>query len=171
MINIVKLTDIQIAIVDKITSALVDTDFKIDTSDDPLNTNGVVFSSTSITEDIIRPSFYITFNNNKTNKFNYGLKERTLEFKLFYFAKTIKNSQLELLEMQDILENLFLEEIEVTEGFNLPVADEVNIDVYNEQGYLTLDMDLYTLEELDSVKAIEDDAEYMEEMEYLQQNN
>ena len=90
MITIVTLVDIHNAIIDNITLALADTEFRIDTEFIPTGKNkpnGVIFSSTSIVENIIRPSFYIDFENNRTNKSNYNLKERNLIVKLFYFAK------------------------------------------------------------------------------------
>ncbi len=153
MVKIVTLIDINRAIVDNITLALSDTGFK-----------DVEFSSMSIEEDIIRPSFYLDFDNNKTNRFNYSLKERNLNIRLFYFAKTRDNSKFELLKIQDILENLFLKEIKITEDFYFPSV-EVEFDVDKKNGYLTMNLELYSLEEIDFIQAITDNAEPMETLE------
>lgn len=169
MITIVTLVDIHNAIIDNITLALVDTEFKIDTEFIPTGKNkpnGVIFSSTSIVENIIRPSFYIDFENGLTNKFNYKLKERNITVKLFYFAKNRDNSKIELLKIQDFLENIFLEELVVNEDFHFPVS-EIEVDVMKKEGYLTVNFDLHSLEEIEII----DNSEFAEELIYNQKNN
>lgn len=149
MINIVTLIDIYIAIINKVTEALVDTEF-VDTN----------FSSTSIVEGISRPSMYLDLSNNKTNKFNFYIKERNLKVELFYFATIRDNAKIELLKIQDILENAFLEEIKVSDTFYFPVS-EVEFDVNKTDGYLTCNFELYSLENIEFV----DLSEYMETLE------
>ncbi len=150
MIDIVTLIDINKAIVNIVTQALNDTEFST-----------VKFSSTSIEENISRPSLYLDFETNKTNRFNYSLKERNLNVKLFYFTKTKDNSKIELMKIQDILESLFLKAIKVNEDlyFN---ASEVEFDVNKKDGYLTANLELYSLEEIDFI----DNAEMMETLEF-----
>ena len=108
------------------------------------------FSSTSIVENITRPSLYLDFENNATNKFNHDLKERNLNVKLFYFAKNRDKSKIELLKIQDLLENLFLEELKITDSFYFP-SGEVEFDVNKTDGYLTVSLELYSLEEIDRI--------------------
>lgn len=149
MINIVTLIDIYKAIIDTVNLTLVDTDF-VDTK----------FSSTSIVENITRPSLYLDFQNNKTNKANHDTKERNLKVELFYFATIRNNAKIELLKIQDILENAFLEEIKVSDTFYFPVS-EVEFDVNKTDGYLTCNFELYSLENIEFV----DLSEYMETLE------
>jgi hypothetical protein len=149
VINIVTLIDIYKAIISKITVALTDTEFST-----------TKFSSTSIVEGITRPSLYLDFQNNKTNKFNYYIKERKLYVELFYFATIRDNAKIELLKIHDILENAFLEELQVLETFYFPVS-EVKFDVNKTDGYLTCSFELYSLEEIEML----DLSEYMETLE------
>ena len=149
MVNIVTLIDIYKAIISKVTVALTDTDYSTTT-----------FSSTSITENITRPSLYLDFSNNKTNKFNFYIKERSLRVELFYFATIRDNAKIELLKIQDILENAFLEEIKVSDTFYFPVS-EVEFDVNKTDGYLVCSFELYSLENIEFV----DLSEYMETLE------
>lgn len=123
--------------------------------------NTVKFSTTAIVEKIIRPSFYLDFEINKTNKFNHDLKERNLNVKLFYFAKNRDNSKIELLKIQDFLENIFLEDLKITEEFYFP-SGEVEFDVNKTDGYLTISLELYSLEEIERV----DLSELMETIEF-----
>ena len=118
------------------------------------------FSSTSIVENITRPSLYLDFQNNKTNRFGFTLKERNLKVELFYFATIRDNAKIELLKIQDILENAFLEEIKVSDTFYFPVS-EVEFDVNKTDGYLVCSFELYSLENIEFV----DLSEYMETLE------
>ena len=152
--TIITLSQIQEAIVNNITQALIGSEF-----------DGVVFSSTNIAEKITRPSFYLDFEDSNLKRFNYSTRERDLYVKLYYYAKNKNTSKLELLKIQELLENLFLEEIKVTDNFYFPVS-EVEFDRNKNDGYLTASLNLYSLEEIDFIKAISDEAEFMEELIY-----
>lgn len=152
MISIVTLIDINRAIIENVTLALAETEF-----------SNIKFSSTAIVEGITRPSFYLDFETNKTKKPNCKLKERNLNVKLFYFAKTRDNCKIELLKIEEMLENLFLEEIKITDSFYLPTP-EVEFDVNKTDGYLTAEFELYSLEEIEIV----DLSEPAEELIYSQ---
>ena len=149
MVKIVTLIDIYKAIINTVTLALIDTEF--------ISTK---FSSTSIVENITRPSLYLDFPNNKINKFNHDIKERNLKVELFYFATVRNNAKIELLKIQDILENAFLEEIKVSNTFYFPTS-ETEFDVNKTDGYLICSFELYSLEEIDFI----DLSEYMETLE------
>ena len=149
MINIVTLIDIYKAIISTVNLALIDTEF--------INTK---FSSTSIVENITRPSLYLDFQSNKTNRFNFNIKERNLKVELFYFATIRDNAKIELLKIQDILENAFLEEIKVSDTFYFPTS-ETEFDVNKTDGYLTCSFELYSLENIEFI----DLSEYMETLE------
>jgi len=146
VINIVTLIDIYKAIISTVNLALTDTVFST-----------TKFSSTSIVEDITRPSLYLDFSNNKTNRFNFYIKERSLQVELFYFATVRDNAKIELLTIQNILENAFLEEIKVSDTFYFPTS-ETEFYVNKTDGYLTCKIELYSLENIEFV----DLSEYME---------
>ncbi|KZL93554.1 phage tail terminator family protein [Clostridium magnum] len=126
--------DINKAVVIQVTQGLINTTFK-----------NVKFTSTDITENLTRPSFFIDFENNKTGLMNAFNKERNVELKLFYFSKTRKNNKLELMDMQEQLENIFLKYIKVNDDFYIPI-NNIDFDVVKEQGYLLATIELYTLE-------------------------
>lgn len=103
---------------------------------------------------------YLSFSDNKTNKFNFYIKERNLKVELFYFATKRDNAKIELMKIQDLLENAFLEDLQVLETFYFP-ASEIEFDVNKTDGYLTCSFELYSLENIDFV----DLSEYMETLE------
>lgn len=148
VIIIVTLKDINLAIVTQVTEALGATIYK-----------DVKFSSTDIVEEIIRPCFYIDFLKNKTNLMLQNAKERNLELQLFYFAKNRTKSKIEVLEMQDLLSEIFITSLKVTEDFYISVHG-CEFDVNKKDGYLILNLDLYVLEELE-----EEGTELLEELE------
>lgn len=69
------------------------------------------------------------------------------------------------MKIQDILENLFLKAIKVNDDFYFN-ASEVEFDINKKDGYLTVNFELYSLEEIDFIQAISDDAEMMETLEF-----
>lgn len=137
MIQIVTLIDINKAIVNQITQGLINT---------PYNT--VEFSSTDIKEEIIRPCFYVEFFRNKTGKYNADNKERKLTTKLYYFAKEQNKYKIELLEIQDLLDNIFLEGLKVNNNFIINLDGQLDFSVDKTNGFLICTFDLYTIEEI-----------------------
>ncbi|MFL0251254.1 DUF6838 family protein [Clostridium neuense] len=114
----------------------------------------VDFSSTDIKEEIKRPCFYIDFFKNKTGKFNASNKERTLTTKLYYFATNIRKCKLELMEIQDLLENMFLEGLKVNDNFIVNIDDGIEFDIDKQNGFLAATFDLYTVEEIPEDESI-----------------
>ncbi|MBU3145727.1 DUF6838 family protein [Clostridium sp. CF012] len=138
MVCIVTLKTINFAIVTQITNALKDTAYK-----------DVKFASTDIVEKITRPSFYIDFQNNKTNLMLANARERNLELRLFYFCKNIKNSKIELMDMQDLLSAIFISHLKIDEETYIHIH-ECDFDINKKDGYLILKIaELYLLEQLE----------------------
>lgn len=158
MRKIITLSNIQVAIQNQIIAGMKGTQFEIDESDSEVP-KGVIFTSTDITEEITRPSIYIKFENNKSGLFNKHNKERTVEVSLYYFAKERENCKLELLEMEELLENIFLEDLKVSESFFIPI-EYVEFDSNKKDGFLIMSMELYTIEELED----KDTSELMEQL-------
>lgn len=144
----ISLKDINKAIVSQVKEGLKDTQFK-----------EVGFATTDITEKISRPSFFIEFSNNKTGLFNAHLKERNLKTKIYYFAKNKIKPKLELMNMQEELEKIFLRKIKVNEDFYIPIVEN-EFETDKENGYLVLEMNLYTLEMIEDTEEVE----FMEEL-------
>jgi len=131
------------AINNTIQSALVGTDFA-----------GLELVAKDFTE-IQRPSLRIMFDNTKTGKFNSQLKERNLTVRLYFFAKDKNKYKLDNLKMQDILENTFLEDIQVTDTFYLPITSEDGVESDVVDTVLQCSFDVYSLEEIYDDSALE----------------
>lgn len=145
----ITIKDINKAIVTQVTTGLANTEY-----------NNIKFTSTDITEEIVRPCFYFTPGaDNKIGMATKSLKERSLEVNLFYFAKDRAKNKLDLLTMQDYLENIFLNEIVVNGSFYFGV-DEISFETFTKDGYMIATIQLYSLEEVEIV----DTSELMEEL-------
>ena len=133
----VTLEDINKFIVKQVKQGLINTTYNV-----------VGFSSTDIKEEIIRPCFYIEFFKNKVGKFNASNKERKLTTKLYYFALSPNKYKIELMEIQDLLEGIFLEGLRVNDTFIIPINDGIEFDIDKANGFLIATFDLYTIEEI-----------------------
>ena len=127
------------------------------------------FASTDIKESITRPSFYIEFEDNKTGSFNSNSKERTTNIKIYYFPKDRIKYKLELMDIQDYLENIFLKYVKINDGFYVNV-NELDFDIVD--GVLICSLELYILEDIseeifaDTVQSKENENnELMEDIE------
>lgn len=113
MIKIVKYTDIHKAIVERIKSKYPN----------------VVFSK-DIEKAIIRPSFFIDFDNIKANDFMREAQDNNITVRIYYFSTNKDSNHIELLNMQDELIELFLENnlIVVNKDVSFEI-DEVDLNI------------------------------------------
>ncbi|WP_460285706.1 phage tail terminator family protein [Clostridium botulinum] len=124
------------AIVQQVKEGLKDTSYK-----------DIQFSSTDIREKITRPSFYVDFQENKTSLLNGEAEQRNFDVRLFYFAKSREQNKIELLEIQDLLSEIFQTGIKVSDDYYISVL-ECEFDSRGEEGLLIASlMDLYSLSE------------------------
>lgn len=87
---------------------------------------------------------------NKTDKFNANNKERTVTAKIYYFGSNAdRENEIELLDIQDVLENAFLEDLKVSDTFYIPINNGIQIDVINNDYLIATLEDLYTIEEIE----------------------
>ena len=107
--------------------------------------NQVNFTTKDIVEGIERPSFFIDFESNTTGLLNTFTKERTLEIKIYYFSKDKLKPKLELMELQEHLESIFLKYIKVNEDFYIHV-NKVHFNVNRVDGFLIMDIETYSIE-------------------------
>ncbi|AQS09683.1 hypothetical protein CLOBY_18140 [Clostridium saccharobutylicum] len=101
----IALSTILTAINNNILNALANTHYK-----------DVEIVSKDFTDGIIRPAIRVLYSTS-AGKFNAALKERVLNIKILFYAKDKNAYKLDNINMQDILENAFLEDLEVQEGF------------------------------------------------------
>lgn len=139
----IKLNDIRTAINQTVINALIGTKFE-----------GIKPTIIDNIDGIQRPSIRITFDNTKTGKFNSQLKERTLTCRLYFFAQDKNKYRNDNLEMQDIIENAFLEDVKVTDTFYMPILDD-GVESVVTDTILECSFDLYSLEEIYDDSALE----------------
>ncbi|GMQ56785.1 hypothetical protein AN1V17_11790 [Vallitalea sediminicola] len=107
--------------------------------------NDVEFSSTDITEKIIRACFYLNYASNTIKQANSNSKDRVLDVELFFFAETRDSSRIDIMAMEILLEDILLKDIKVNDRFFIPV-NNVNFRIEKEQGYLIATFELHTIE-------------------------
>lgn len=144
----VTLKDIAVAINSKILSAFTNTPY-----------SNAEIQSTDIKEGFNRPCFYLELDGTKRSNFNSSMVDRNITARIYYFPSDRNKYRIELLEVQEILENTFINSIRVNENFAITI-DEINSDVTD--GILQTSFDLYTVE----IKDDTDESEQMEELEY-----
>lgn len=88
--------------------------------------------SSDVTEGIERPSFFVQFDNIGTKPFMQVGKDTSFNCYIHYFPSDKKESQVELLEMRNTLEDLFLDELIVNE-YNIMI-DSLDIDENQNDG-------------------------------------
>lgn len=114
----------------------------------------------SVDEGITRPSFFISLDNIKASDFMREALDREITVRIYYFSTTVDNNKIELLNMQDKLNEVFLEDnlIKVNEYMNIEV-DELEFNVIDKVLHCYFDMRL--CENYNRT----DDRPYMEELE------
>lgn len=130
----ITIIDIYKAIKDAVLSNLTDTQYST-----------IEFSSTDITEKIIRPCFYLNYDNNRTKKANASNKDRNLDVELFFFAENRDDCRLDLMTMEGLLEDILLKDIKVLDNFYIPISD-FNFKSNKDKGYLIATFELHTIE-------------------------
>lgn len=96
-----------------------------------------------ISEPIIRPSVKMILEDSNFGKFNEKCKERTLTCNVYFFAKNREKPNYENMIIREVLESAFIEELQVTETFFIPID---NIKFLVSDGVLNMSFDLYTIE-------------------------
>lgn len=105
-----------------------------------------------LSEPIIRPSIKVAIEDSTNGKFNSVCRERTLTCRVYFFAKDRYKYKLDNLMMRDLLENAFLDDLQVIEGFYIPI-DNVTSEVSDT--VLICSFDLYAIELLPETDANE----------------
>lgn len=142
----IKLTEINKSINNTIKNALIDTEFAT-----------VPIVAEDLSEPIIRPSFKIGIENSSNGKFNLNCREKTLTVRVYFFSSDVRKYKIENMKMQDLIENAFLNGLEITEEFYVPI-EEVESEISDT--VLICSFDLYMVEDLVDI----DPNEFMEEL-------
>ncbi|WP_148097591.1 phage tail terminator family protein [Clostridium tagluense] len=148
MINIVKYTDIITAINKKLLGKFPSIK---------------LMSESDITEKIVRPSFFVSLDNLKSNKFCDSALDKKITIRIYYYPKDDKKNKIENLNMIDSLNEIFVEDniIKINEDFNIEIFDEVEIDIVDKVVHFYFN--IFTSE---NIVVNEGDIEMMEELEF-----
>lgn len=133
----IRLNEIRTAINNTIINALKGTKFK-----------EIKPTAIDFTDGIPRPSIRVIFDNSRTGKFNSNLKERTLTVRVYFYAENKNKYRNDNIEMQDILENAFLEDIKVVDNFYMPLVEDGEVECEVIDTVLQCSFDLYSLEDI-----------------------
>lgn len=144
----ITLLQINKAIIDRIKSALVGTEFST-----------VPIVAEDISEPIVRPSLKVGIEDSINGKFNSRCREKTLTCNIYFFAKDRNKYKLVNTKMQELIENTFLDDLKIEEGFYIPI-DSVESEVSDT--VLICSFVLYTIELLPNT----DTSEPMEQLNY-----
>lgn len=96
-----------------------------------------------VSEPIIRPSIKVQIENCANGKFNAHNREKSLTCRVYFFAEDRYKYKIDNTKMQDILENAFLDDLQVKESFFIPI-DNVESEVADT--VLICSFDLYVIE-------------------------
>jgi hypothetical protein len=128
----VTLLEINKAVNDKLKAALVGTEFY-----------EVKIVAEDLAKGVKRPSVKVGIDNSQNAKFNALCREKTLTIRIYFFAKDRYNYKIDNVKMQNIIEDAFLDDLEVKEGFFIPI-DSVESEVTDT--VLICSFDLYAVE-------------------------
>ncbi|MDD2217955.1 MAG: hypothetical protein PHW03_05880 [Eubacteriales bacterium] len=144
----ITLLQINKAINDRIKSALVGTDF-----------SSAPIMAEDVSEPIIRPGLKVGIESSTNRKFNFKCREKNLTCSIYFFAKDRYKYKIDNAKMQEIIETAFLEDLEVEEGFYMPIE---TVESETADTVLVCSFDLYAVELLPDT----DTSEPMEQLNY-----
>jgi len=118
--------------------------------------------STDIQEGFSRPSFFVTTDSNKSGQQNDRITNKKVGIRIYYFPSNEHNCQVELLEMQDSLDELFSDGFMIQDGSDNTYInlDEDGIDYNITDGVLQALFYVNYMNESDP----DADYDYMEEL-------
>lgn len=121
---------------------------------------GNIAFSTDVTENIVRPSFYIEFDGMRAQDFMNKAIDRNINANIMYFSATRDKNKLELMETIDKLNKIFVEDgiISVNDNFGVQVWDEVEIEIVDK--VLHYNMPMFLSEDYERI----DNTPLMEEL-------
>lgn len=128
----VTILEINKAIDDKIKAALIGTTF-----------SAVPIKAEDLSEPIKRPSIKVKIENSANGLFNSQCREKNLTVRVYFFASDLRKYKIENAKIQDIIETAFLDDLEVKEGFFIPI-DTVDSEVIDT--VLECSFELYMVE-------------------------
>lgn len=118
----------------------------------PIVTNDVL-------EPIARPSIKLSFENGKNGKLNNRCREKSLTCRIYYFPKDRNKNKFDILQMQDLIEQTFIEGFYVEDSFYIPIETVESTIIEN---ILICSFNISMFEIIEEMN----EAEYIEEIKY-----
>ncbi len=115
--------------------------------------------STDIEEGFDRPAFFVDIDNHNKSMLGEVLKDVNLTVRIYYFSSSKYKNRLELLNMIENLNSLFLTNLKINEDLYIPI-DEINSTI-TEEKVLVVDFDVRYVYEV----AEDDDFDLIENLE------
>lgn len=115
------------------------------------------FCAEDLKKPVVRPSLKVILEKNCTNKFNSCSVEKTLQYRVYFFASDGIKPKSENFRMQEILSTIFLDGLLINDSFYIPIKD---IEFVVSDGVLICTIELYYIELLTM-----EQGEVMEELE------
>jgi hypothetical protein len=119
----------------------------------------IPIQSKNISDGYARPSLFIDLDNLTTSDYIGGKRERRLQVIIYFFPKDRTKTKMEILEVQEILEQAFSDQLMIKEGFAVYPFELNSVKV---DGILQFSFEIYTLETKENDQ--ESNADYMLEL-------
>lgn len=113
--------------------------------------SSVLIVASDVSEPIIRPSIKVMLEDSSSGLFNAQCRERSLTYRVYFFAKDANKYRMDNLAMQEAIESAFLDGLRV-DGTHIPIAS-VDSDVVDT--VLVCTIELYAVELLPDTDASE----------------
>lgn len=121
----------------------------------------ISINTKDITEGFVRPSLTVDFDNTTSSKFGTQGFERTLSVIVYFFPSTQTKYKFEILEVQQLLELGFADNLEIIEGFVVFPSELSSTKV---DGVLQFSFDIQLIEIKEEITDGSDGIELMEEL-------
>ncbi|MBX4149509.1 phage tail terminator family protein [Paenibacillus lautus] len=103
----------------------------------------VEIQSNDISEGYLTPSFFVELEDVHSSQYGAWGRERSIPVIIYYFPTERQHKQIELLDMQEKLEQGFIQPFEIMKGFTV---FPLELNATTTDGVLQLSFDLKTLE-------------------------
>lgn len=119
----------------------------------------VPVQSKDISEGFKRPSLYVDFDNVTTSDYIGDKRERSIQVIIYFFPGDANKSKIEILDVQEVLENAFIDGFMINDGFAVYPFELNSVKV---DGVLQFSFEIYTLES--KYDETTDTTKFMEEL-------
>lgn len=122
-------------------------------------------SESDVTENIVRPSFFVSLDNIKASNFADECLDKEMTIKIYYFPSNRDKNKIENLNMIDDLNEIFIADnlITLNEDFLIEIFDDIEIEVVDKVVHYYIP--IFMSDEIEIVGNI-DNTEYTEELNF-----